>query len=70
MINVDICNVGTVGVGYSRLSIHPDLKCEMATLDLRFGDDSVSLRFNSCAAMIEFCKAHNFPYRDDRGVLE
>jgi len=51
---------------YSVIKIHPELKCDMANLNLEIGDFELHISFDSADEMIQFCEQHNFEYNDKR----
>jgi hypothetical protein len=56
-------------VDFSTLRVHPELKCEMANMNIRVGNFEVKLDFDCWEDMISFCEKHNFPYKDKRGAV-
>jgi hypothetical protein len=54
---------------YSSTRIHPSLKTEMANLYLQINDLTVSIAFESSEEYLNFCKNHNFPYKDEREII-
>ena len=69
MIDIRVkTNGNSVKQSYSYLSIHPTLKLEMAYLTLKIDDVGIRIEFETWEEMIEFCKAHNFKYKDERNI--
>ena len=70
MYSIVRTNGRPIEVTYAMLMRHPDLGSEMSTLDLRIGQDEVSIKFESWDEMIAFCEKHNFEYSDERSEAE
>jgi len=63
-------NAKPIKCTYSHTHIHPSLKTEVSNLDLKIGDLTVSIAFESSDEYLHFCKNHNFPHSDDRMAIE
>lgn len=51
---------------YGHLHRHPRNYYEMANFQLKIGDVTVEINFESWQEMIDFCEQHNFLYKDGR----
>lgn len=59
-----------VNAVYSKLRRHPNLGMEMANIEFEIGDAEVNIRFETWEEMINFCKRHNFSYKDERELKD
>lgn len=66
-MNVNLYTNGTpIKTIYSAIREHPELGVEMAYLELKVGNASVNISFETWDEMIDFCDQHNFEYKDKR----